>query len=111
MFTSPGTTLTAGSTIDLEILHDLFTEFAQASQELGVDPDIRLQVEAAKKRSRRSRSARMERFRNGWTTGDSARKAIDTSPTCGASTPATRSRFATHRRWRTPAAECSSSAG
>ena len=47
MFTSPGTTLTAGSTIDLEILRDLFTEFAEASEILGVDSDMRAQAIAA----------------------------------------------------------------
>jgi len=50
MFTSPGTTLTAGSTIDLEILRDLFDEYAHASQDLGVDADMRAQVLKAKER-------------------------------------------------------------
>jgi alpha-L-fucosidase 2 len=50
MFTSPGTTLTAGSTIDLEILRDLFREYAQASQDLGVDADVRAEVLKARER-------------------------------------------------------------
>ena len=50
MFTSPGTTLTAGSTIDLEILRDLFDEFAEASQDLGVDAGMRAETQAARAR-------------------------------------------------------------
>jgi alpha-L-fucosidase 2 len=50
MFTSPGTTLTAGSTIDLEIVSDLFTEFANASEVLGLDPEMRAQALAAKEK-------------------------------------------------------------
>lgn len=50
MFTSPGTSVTAGSTIDLEILRDLFTEFGRASDDLGVDADLRAEALAAKSR-------------------------------------------------------------
>jgi alpha-L-fucosidase 2 len=50
MFTSPGTSLTAGSTIDLEILRDLFSEFAEASRDLGVDGDMRARALAASSR-------------------------------------------------------------
>lgn len=41
---SPGTTLCAGSTIDLEILNDLFGYVAEASKILGVDEDFRKKV-------------------------------------------------------------------
>ena len=44
MFQSPGTSLTAGSTIDMQILNDLFGEVAQASSVLGVDADFRTAV-------------------------------------------------------------------
>ncbi len=45
---SPGTTLVAGSTIDMQILRDLFTAVADASAELGVDADVRAKVLEAK---------------------------------------------------------------
>jgi alpha-L-fucosidase 2 len=38
---SPGTTLVAGSTIDMQILRDLFAGVAEASATLGVDPELR----------------------------------------------------------------------
>jgi alpha-L-fucosidase 2 len=38
---SPGTTLVAGSTIDMQILRDLFAGVAEASAALGVDPELR----------------------------------------------------------------------
>ena len=47
---SPGTTLTAGSTIDMQILSDLFGEVADAASTLGVDPDLRREAVAARAR-------------------------------------------------------------
>lgn len=41
---SPGTTLCAGSTIDLQILNDLFSYVAEASKILGVDEEFRKKV-------------------------------------------------------------------
>lgn len=41
---SPGTTLCAGSTIDLQILNDLFGYVAEASKILGVDEEFRKKV-------------------------------------------------------------------
>jgi alpha-L-fucosidase 2 len=41
---SPGTTLTAGSTIDMQILDDLFGYVAEAASTLGVDEEFRQQV-------------------------------------------------------------------
>ncbi|MDH7513707.1 MAG: glycoside hydrolase family 95 protein [Clostridiales bacterium] len=41
---SPGTTLCAGSTIDLQILSDLFSYVAEASKILGVDEEFRKKV-------------------------------------------------------------------
>jgi alpha-L-fucosidase 2 len=38
---SPGTTLVAGSTIDMQILRDLFAGVAEAQATLGVDPELR----------------------------------------------------------------------
>jgi alpha-L-fucosidase 2 len=42
--TSPGTTLVAGSTIDMQILRDLFADVAEAADVLGVDPGLRGQL-------------------------------------------------------------------
>ncbi|HEX6975329.1 MAG TPA: hypothetical protein VF147_13080, partial [Vicinamibacterales bacterium] len=44
MFKSPGTSLAAGSTIDMQILNDLFGEVAEAASVLGVDADFRASV-------------------------------------------------------------------
>ncbi len=41
---SPGTTLVAGSTIDMQILRDLFMAVADGAAELGVDDDFRTKV-------------------------------------------------------------------
>lgn len=41
---SPGTTICAGSTIDMQILRDLFSYFAQAAEILNVDQDLRQRV-------------------------------------------------------------------
>jgi alpha-L-fucosidase 2 len=49
-FTSDGTTLCAGSTIDLQILADLFDDVAEASKLLGVDEDFRTKVLATRAR-------------------------------------------------------------
>ena len=46
----PGTTICAGSSIDMEILTDLFGNFQQASDLLGVDKDFAMKVAAAGKR-------------------------------------------------------------
>ena len=40
----PGTTICAGSTIDIQIIRDLFGHYAEASELLGVDPDFRDRV-------------------------------------------------------------------
>ncbi len=55
-----GTTLTAGSTIDMQILRDLFTAVANAAEILGVDPELRSSVLAA-----RSKLAPMQIGRKG----------------------------------------------
>ncbi len=47
MMTS-GTTLTAGSTIDMSILRELFDEVSSAAAELGVDPEFRQKLFAAR---------------------------------------------------------------
>ena len=57
---SPGTTLVAGSTIDMQILADLFTDVAEAAAVLGIDPDFRTKVLEA-----RHRLAPMQVNRNG----------------------------------------------
>jgi alpha-L-fucosidase 2 len=50
MFQSPGTSLVAGSTIDMQILNDLFGEVAEAASVLGVDADFRASVLRARQR-------------------------------------------------------------
>ncbi|MGC4049776.1 MAG: glycoside hydrolase N-terminal domain-containing protein [Paludibaculum sp.] len=45
-----GTSLTVGSTIDMEILRELLSEVEQASSILGVDPEFRRQAAAARGR-------------------------------------------------------------
>ena len=60
MFESPGTSLTAGSTIDMQILDDLFGEVAEAAAVLGVDAEFRSTVLHA-----RARLAPMQIGRNG----------------------------------------------
>jgi alpha-L-fucosidase 2 len=47
---SRGTTLVAGSTIDMEILRELFAEVVEASTILGVDPELRARLLAARSR-------------------------------------------------------------
>ncbi len=47
---SPGTTLVAGSTIDMQILGDLFGDVAEAASVLGVDPDFRVKLLETRKR-------------------------------------------------------------
>ncbi|HET7618790.1 MAG TPA: glycoside hydrolase family 95 protein [Vicinamibacterales bacterium] len=59
-FISPGTSLTAGSTIDMQILNDLFGYVAEAADELGIDPEFRAEVLSA-----RERLAPMQVGRNG----------------------------------------------
>ena len=46
----PGTTICAGSTIDMQILRDLFDACAEAAKVLDTDPDFRSQVEKARQR-------------------------------------------------------------
>jgi len=57
---SPGTTLVAGSTIDMQILGDLFADVAEAAAVLDVDPELRGRVLAA-----RAKLAPMQIGRNG----------------------------------------------
>jgi alpha-L-fucosidase 2 len=57
---SPGTTLVAGSTIDMQILGDLFDDVAQAAAVLGVDADFQ-----SKARETRKRLAPMQIGKNG----------------------------------------------
>jgi alpha-L-fucosidase 2 len=47
---SDGTTLVAGSTIDLQLVSDLFDQVGAASSVLGVDPELRAQLAAARAR-------------------------------------------------------------
>ncbi len=47
---SPGTTLTYGSTIDMQILGDLFGDVADAASALGIDADLRRRVLDARAR-------------------------------------------------------------
>ena len=44
----PGTTICAGSTIDMQILHDLFGQFVEAASVLEVDKDFARQVSSAR---------------------------------------------------------------
>ena len=46
----PGTTICAGSTIDIQILRDLFGHYAEASELLSVDADLRDRVREASRR-------------------------------------------------------------
>ncbi|MDF2432990.1 MAG: alpha-L-fucosidase 2 [Mucilaginibacter sp.] len=48
----PGTTICAGSSIDMEIITDLFTNYIRASTLLGKDADFRLKVSSTKNRLR-----------------------------------------------------------
>jgi alpha-L-fucosidase 2 len=57
---SPGTTLVAGSTIDMQILGDLFADVADAAAVLRTDPDLR-----AKLQETRRHLAPMQIGRNG----------------------------------------------
>jgi len=57
---SPGTTLVAGSTIDMQILSDLFADVAEAAAVLNVDPELRDRVLAT-----RAKLAPMQIGRNG----------------------------------------------
>lgn len=47
---SPGTTLVAGSTIDMQILNDLFGDVAEAASVLGVDPGFRAKLLETRRR-------------------------------------------------------------
>jgi alpha-L-fucosidase 2 len=47
---SPGTSLVAGSTIDMQILSDLFAHVAEAASVLGTDPELRSRVLEARAR-------------------------------------------------------------
>jgi alpha-L-fucosidase 2 len=47
---SRGTTLVAGSTIDMEILRELFADVGEAGAILGVDPDLRARLAEARAR-------------------------------------------------------------
>lgn len=49
-FNSPGTSICAGSTIDMQILNDLFGYVAQASEILGLDPEFRQEVLSARQK-------------------------------------------------------------
>ncbi len=49
-WTAPGTTLCAGSTIDLEIVADVFDQAAKASELLGIDGEFRERVIEARSR-------------------------------------------------------------
>jgi alpha-L-fucosidase 2 len=46
----PGTTICAGSTIDIQIIRDLFGHYAEASELLSVDSDLRGRVREASRR-------------------------------------------------------------
>ena len=46
----PGGAICAGPTMDMQLLHDLFTACAEASEILGLDPDFRAKVRAARAR-------------------------------------------------------------
>ena len=59
-FVSSGTSLVAGSTIDMQILDDLFTDVAEATDVLGIDGDFKARVLTA-----RARLAPMRIGRNG----------------------------------------------
>ena len=85
---SPGTTLVAGSTIDMQILGDLFGYVAEAAAVLGTDPDFRRAVLAARaKLAPDAGRAGTATCRSGSTTGGSARRATGTSRTCTACIP------------------------
>jgi alpha-L-fucosidase 2 len=49
-YVSPGTSICAGSTIDMRILNDLFGNTAEAANILGVDADFRQRVLAMRER-------------------------------------------------------------
>ena len=49
-FVSPGASFVAGSTIDMQILRDLFSAVAEASTLLGVDAELRAEVLEARRR-------------------------------------------------------------
>jgi alpha-L-fucosidase 2 len=46
----PGTTICAGSSIDMQILNDLFAAYAKASKQLNIDPTLASKVEEARKK-------------------------------------------------------------
>lgn len=46
----PSTNVCAGSTIDMQILHDLFTYYSEATRDLGVDSEYAREVTAARNR-------------------------------------------------------------
>jgi len=48
----PGTTICAGSSIDMEIINDLFTNYIKAASALGLDKDYAEKVSTAKSRLR-----------------------------------------------------------
>ena len=107
---SPGTSLVAGSTIDMAILRDLFSDVADAAAVLGTDEAFRRKVLDARQSLRRCRSAGRAICRNGSRTGTSARRAIATSRISGASIPATTFQHGARRRSLRPPRWCSSSA-
>ena len=77
---SSGTALVAGSTIDMQILGDLFGYVAEAAAVLGTDAGVpRAGARRARRSSRRCGSARTATCRNGSRTGASARRATGTS--------------------------------
>ena len=74
-----GTTLVAGSTIDLQIVKDLFASVGEAAAVLDVDAPFRTRLWTRAPGSRRCRSATRATCRSGSRTGSSASPATATS--------------------------------
>ena len=76
---STTTTLTAGSTIDMQILRDLFAAVAEAARVLGVDPDLRSQLLEARSRlapPRIGRRGNLQEWQEDWDESEKSHRHI-----------------------------------
>jgi len=76
---SPGTTLVAGSTIDMQIVRDLFAGVAEASAALGVDPELRgrlLEARAKLAPMRVNRRGELQEWLDDWEQREASHRHI-----------------------------------
>jgi len=105
---SPGTTLVAGSTIDMQILRDLFAGVAEASAALGVDPELREELLETRPRlapMQVNRRGELQEWLDDWDQREASHRHI--SHLCSAGSPGT----AGPRRGRRPRGHGSGTVG